>query len=70
MPAASDDAARLWRPAYSALLAHSLMPTACPQPAEADIRPLDGNSRFDPKCERHTILCASSSLGSRPFGVS
>src|ERR1700731_3607272 len=21
---------------------------ACPQPAEADIRPLDGNSRFDP----------------------
>jgi hypothetical protein len=20
----------------------------CPQPAEADIRPLDGNSRFDP----------------------
>ena len=24
--------------------------TACPQPEEADIRPLDGNSRFDPGC--------------------
>ena len=23
--------------------------TACPQLAEADNRPLDGNSRFDPK---------------------
>jgi hypothetical protein len=33
-----------------ALLAHSPNPAACPQLlAEADIRPLDGNSRFDPK---------------------
>jgi hypothetical protein len=26
--------------------------TACPQPAEAEIRPLDGNSRFDPDTRR------------------
>jgi hypothetical protein len=25
------------------------MPEECPQPAEADVRPLDGNSRFDPE---------------------
>ena len=28
--------------------ARSLLATACPQPAEADIRLLDVNSRFDP----------------------
>jgi hypothetical protein len=28
--------------------ARGLLATACPQPAEADIRLLDGNSRFDP----------------------
>jgi hypothetical protein len=30
----------------------------CPQPAEADIRPLDGNSRFDPlRSSRGQFCC-------------
>ena len=31
----------------------------CPQPAEADIRPLDGNSRFDPLLKSSPPLTAS-----------
>jgi len=38
-----------------ALLAHSPNATACPQPAEADIRPLDGNSRFGAGGLNHPI---------------
>jgi hypothetical protein len=36
---------------------------ACPQPVEADIRPLDGNSRFDPQeiCATHGF-CAAKAL--------
>ena len=33
----------------------------CPQPAEADIRPLDGNSRFDPKPHAHAGLWNTAS---------